>query len=332
MNKFVHSKKLRGSVIVLVAVVLSTFVFGFVALAVDIGHVYSIRKQMQNAADASALKGAGYILPPTSSGGPNFTAAQAQASAYVSNFKVDGTTLSNSTVVTGYWDLTQVKPGVRTIVPPDFVGPTDAGAVQVTINKSTGVNGGPVQFYFAPIFGINTTNVTATAVAVMGSPASVPTNGIFPLAITAAAIATLWDPVTQQPIGGANPTQVTYDQSNLGWTSFNTNVNDVPSILNLITNGNPVPYNIGDQIWIEPGVKATIYKSVPTNTDILIAIVANTSINGLQSILGFASFHIDSANQGTKTITGHLTPNFKINTGSITGLSYGVYTPPRLVK
>jgi hypothetical protein len=332
MNKYLHNKKIRGGIIILVAIMMSTFLLGFVALAVDIGHVYAVRKQMQNAADGCALFGAGYILPPNASGGPNFALAQTNAQLYISNYKVDGVTLSNCTVTTGYWDLTQTKPGVRTVTPPDFVGPNDAGAVKVTITKSSGANGGPMPFYFARIFGIQSTNVTVTAVAVMGSPASVPANGIFPLAITQTALNLLWDPITQQPIGGSNPITVTFDQSSLGWTSFNANVNDVPTITSLITNGNPVPYNIGDLIWIQSGVKATIYKDVPTGVDILIAVVTTTATTGQQAIKGFAGFHVDSANQGTKTITGHLSPTIKVTTGSIQGLSYGVYTPPRLVN
>ena len=46
-----------GQILVLVALALFVLV-GFVALAVDVGHIYRERRHMQNAADAGALAGA----------------------------------------------------------------------------------------------------------------------------------------------------------------------------------------------------------------------------------------------------------------------------------
>ncbi len=47
----------KGAVAVIVAVCLVVFV-GFTALAVDVGHLYVVRNELQNAADAGALAGA----------------------------------------------------------------------------------------------------------------------------------------------------------------------------------------------------------------------------------------------------------------------------------
>jgi Flp pilus assembly protein TadG len=47
----------RGVTIVIVAIMIAVFI-GFAALAVDISHLYVVRNELQNAADAGALAGA----------------------------------------------------------------------------------------------------------------------------------------------------------------------------------------------------------------------------------------------------------------------------------
>lgn len=50
----------RGAIIGLVAFMMLVLM-GFVALAVDVGHIYMVRNELQNAADAGALAGAGFL-------------------------------------------------------------------------------------------------------------------------------------------------------------------------------------------------------------------------------------------------------------------------------
>ena len=47
----------RGAVAIYVAILLPVLI-GFAALAVDVDHVYGVRNELQNAADAGALAGA----------------------------------------------------------------------------------------------------------------------------------------------------------------------------------------------------------------------------------------------------------------------------------
>jgi Flp pilus assembly protein TadG len=56
------SRDESGSVAVITAVCL-VFLIGFVALVVDVGHLYSVRNELQNAADAAALAGARALFP-----------------------------------------------------------------------------------------------------------------------------------------------------------------------------------------------------------------------------------------------------------------------------
>ena len=70
-----------GQVLVLVALA-AAFLIGMAALVVDIGHGFVVRQELQNAADASALAGAGNLLPligtfPTAT--PNYLVAKQKA-------------------------------------------------------------------------------------------------------------------------------------------------------------------------------------------------------------------------------------------------------------
>jgi len=95
------------------------------------------------------------------------------------------------------------------------------------------------------------------------------------------------------------------------WTSFATDANDVPTIRGLIANGNPTALSIGNNTWIEPGTKNTLYSSVEScsmNGDksceyAVLPVVADSAINtrGNTHILGFACVHIDSAVGGSVT-------------------------------
>ena len=52
-----HLKSNRGAVAVIAAIMLIVLV-GFTALAIDVGHLYLVRGELKNAADAGALAGA----------------------------------------------------------------------------------------------------------------------------------------------------------------------------------------------------------------------------------------------------------------------------------
>jgi len=55
-------KNNRGATAIVVAISLIILI-GFLAFAVDIGHLFVARNQLQNAADAAALAGASYLSP-----------------------------------------------------------------------------------------------------------------------------------------------------------------------------------------------------------------------------------------------------------------------------
>jgi len=144
------SKKQEGFVIVVVAIALIVLV-GFLALAIDIGVLYSARTSAQGVADAAALAGAyTYIDNPTA---PNLSQlAQDSALQVALNNSIMGQPIAASDVT----------------VTPDPANRRVTVDVQSTQNT-----------YFARAFGIETASVGAQAVAeaakyAAGSPCTKP--------------------------------------------------------------------------------------------------------------------------------------------------------------
>lgn len=93
-------KPRRGALIVLLAVML-VFVIAFVALAVDLGFVCAVRGDLQSAADAAALAGAGTILDGETEA---VTAAQRFAQYNLNNQGVRVGATNKVEVQVGHWD------------------------------------------------------------------------------------------------------------------------------------------------------------------------------------------------------------------------------------
>lgn len=332
MNKASHLKKLRGGIMIMMALMLFAFL-AFTALSVDLGHVFVVQNELQNAADAAALQGAGY-LHPTISGVPNWSLASSSASGAVQQNKVDNVNLSTGSVTTGYWSLTNAVLQSTNITP----GATDVPAVQVTISKSSGVNGGPVNLFFGTVLGLPTVNLHAIATAATGSPNQVNGQTLFPIAMSKTTYDTYWNSASNTPIidPSTGKPYVFHISEGVqgGWTSFETTSNDTTSLINLMNNGNSTPLKIGDSIWMTTGIKTAAYSSVPTNKNVLIPIVANSSPGAFQTIVAFGVVHIDfGVGASSKYVQLELTYDYKLSGGGTPGgPSYGVFIPPKLVQ
>jgi Flp pilus assembly protein TadG len=334
-------RRQRGATVIFIAVGM-VMLLAFTALAIDIGYVLVVRNELQNDADAAALAGARDLFPANPK--PNWTAAEAKATATIPLNKATNVALANGAVQSGFWNLTGTPAGLqsKTITP----GVNDAAAVMVTVSKSAGNNGGPVSLFFGPVFGINTMSVAASAVAVVSFPGSVGQGQLFPVAIAKCLYDNFWDsnanppgpkidPSTKQPYEFKIGSAYHYPPCDSGeWTSFQFDANDTPTIRDLIANGNPTPLSIGDDIWIEPGTKTAIYKDVPVGTTVLLPVVpCVTCGKGEQPIKAFGPFVIDAAVGGSgKYVQGHFTTNFKVGVGSGGGPNYGAFTPPSLAR
>jgi hypothetical protein len=149
------------------------FMIGFVALVIDVGHLYGVRNELQNAADAAALAGAralfpaaGYpdtgLIPLTEP--PFCSLAVAKGRAAAADNQAGGVANLATTagdVQTGTWDWNS-----KTFTPdanPSF----NVNAVRAIIRRDAVANS-PVASWFAFILGVDATPVDAQAVAAVG--------------------------------------------------------------------------------------------------------------------------------------------------------------------
>ena len=140
-----------GTVGIVIALLLP-LLFGFAGFAVDIGHMYAVKSQLKNAADAGALSGARALAPYTAPSTPNWAEGLSKAPLTVQRNFVDNTPLTDCQVDYGYWRSTTNPPSLVSagVIPTA----NDYPAVRVTVSKTAGKNGGPVQKYLAPILNI----------------------------------------------------------------------------------------------------------------------------------------------------------------------------------
>lgn len=302
----------------------------------------------------------------------NWTRAAAKAQEALGRNSAANTAISTTDsghqIQVGYWSLLNRAPSggaFSTTFSP--LTPNDKPAVRVSITKDAGVNNGPVAMLTRLIFG-RTTDVpmAAQAVAVLSVPSSVsPGSPLLPVAINKCMFDKYWDSVNNKPqlatattltyLDGSGKTQTInqtigqpwelrigsayhYGTCDAGqWTSFSRNTNDVPTIRDFINNGVPDPLSVGDNTWIEPGTKDTIYDAIaakyPPGSDVTVVVVNSADLSklGQSQIVAYAGFHIDAIDKSKKYIQGHFIPAAVTSGSSGVGtVFYGTYTPPRL--
>jgi Flp pilus assembly protein TadG len=123
---------------------------GMIAFALDLGYAFLVRTQLQTAADSSALAAAASTNLPRAD-------MEAVAQQYAAYHQASGrpVQLNSSDIEYGNWDTT-----TRVFTPSATVG----NAVRVT-TRTDQSTGGATPFFFARIFGHNSIDQSATAVA-----------------------------------------------------------------------------------------------------------------------------------------------------------------------
>jgi hypothetical protein len=188
----------RALVAVQVGVVL-VVLLGFAALTVDVGTLYNTRADLQRTADAAALAGASVYatdlmmrIRQDTAGSDELSQIVNQAAVRVHSFAgmnptfgASGTQVASGDIQTGALDLQSPSATIQT-----STSPVGYNAVGVMVRRESGgeVSNGPVEFFFAPIFGRLVGNSSASAVAVFddrvsGVSASGAGAGILPFTI-----------------------------------------------------------------------------------------------------------------------------------------------------
>ncbi len=172
----------RGAVSVAAALSL-TALMGVGAMAVDVGNVMVARNDVQNAADAAALRGAGLLYTQGSSS-PNFSAMNNNPGGPVyetANLNTPIEKQDTLTVKSNYWQSISSS------------APSNDAAVRVSYTKQ-------VNLFFAGILGMKTMSVTATSTAIVQNSSVLGAGGThLPIAIPQCAISQYWNSNDNQP-------------------------------------------------------------------------------------------------------------------------------------
>jgi hypothetical protein len=167
-------KDSSGSAVWFVAIFMFV-IAGLLAFVIDLAHVMTVKTELSNAADSAALAGARSLMPLTGEGEPPWpmedpptcdAAMQAALDTSVLNYidtgpKQKSIHLDPTEVITGVWDFE-----ARTFTPSACN--SDTNAVKVTTRASGDLPQGPVDMTLAKIFGVDTMNPSATAIAAVG--------------------------------------------------------------------------------------------------------------------------------------------------------------------
>ena len=229
-----------GVVAAYVAIAL-VVLLGFAALALDIAHMVSVKRALIKAAEAGALSGARNLWPLnlTNAVGrlPNCANAETWARTTATKNRVDGTNLAvgEVTVEVGRWDYStkQFTPGNN----------ANANGVRVTTSRAN------VRMMFAPIFGVNSKNMSGAAIAVMDFT-KVLGPGCLPIAVN--------QDYSNEPgrvvYIGFNPDP----EDNGGWFSKDPDSASANTFKDYISNGSCPALAEGDTINLENGVDASV--------------------------------------------------------------------------
>ena len=212
-----------GAVAALVAVCLVIFV-GFTALAIDINHLYVVRNELQNSADAGALAGARFLLNDDMSIN---TAANTFAYNAATENNSDKVAAEVESVERGHWSFNNkvftanpstTQADIKLLSGVDFAtmdANTDLiNAVRVVTKRETT----KAASYFAFIFG-NTDGFTVKteAVAYIGFAGTMPPEGFDqPIAICYESIKEDWCSIGRMINSGNNLST----SNTAAWTNF----------------------------------------------------------------------------------------------------------------
>jgi Flp pilus assembly protein TadG len=343
-------KQPRGQALVTMAVSM-VVLLGFVGLAIDVGMLMVTRNEMQNAADAAALAGVAAVYKRndgTYEPLPNFPRAADSATNAITYNKALKTALVDGTVTTGYWNIAGTPAGMQPTSKTPLVV-NDAAAVRVTVKKSPGHNGGSVALFLAPLVGIRTEAIQATAVAVVSYPGSVSEGELYPTAMSGCLFNKYWDVATNSPKLDPSLTPPAPYEFKIGssyhyegcesgqWTSFNLGTQSASDMKGLIKNGNGGPLAIGDTIYVQDGTETSGYvesiKDGLIGQTILVPVTNSLEGGTWQTIVGFGAFKIDDIKGGSdKYIQGHFAAGLIVPIAGPGGPSWGALIPPTLVQ
>lgn len=350
-----------GSISVIVVLGIVAFL-GLAALAVDIAHLTLVKSELQKAAEAGALAGArGLDQKREPNQVWNWDFAKTMAIDAVQKNFVDNGSLAGidpvelpNIVEEGYWDITWTD-GIPNTPPANghLLGYTDpeaytpastneVAAVRVMLSKAEGGTGvlSPVSTVFASVLGSNRMSGYAQSiVALRPSPTTIAVGDAFPFAIPYTYVKENWykDPPVTFSVGSA-----LHSVGGGQWTTFKSTDNSASYVSALIINGNPITLSVGDQVYIQPGTKSSVYNTVLTQFKshpdkiYMVAVIPDSfSLGAYTEVKAFSAFKITgcSGSGDDPYVEGHFVPDYMNPKASGAGGEHlGAALPPKMVN
>lgn len=268
----------NGATVILVALAMIVLL-GMAALAIDVGYLYVVRGELQNAADAGALAGTQVLY--NSNGTQVNTGANQVALDYVHahhseradvdvlrverghwSFATRTFTPNASLTPVNLWDVTTAELDANT----NFINAVRVVTIRKTIPDATGL-AKPERPFFARIFGADGPVITATAVGYIGFAGTLPPEmADQPVAICKQAILDASGNYTCGVGRMINSGSNTGHQTG-GWTNFTQSPCDTASAnsvrpLVCTTAGNPRAVFLGQGMGTTGGMLETAYDSM----------------------------------------------------------------------
>ena len=338
-----------GSIAIFSAIARLFFLLGFAALALDIGHLVSVKGELQKAADAGALAGARSLALPLGVTDWNWDNGKDMAVKTVQKNFADNRSLADFTVANvqaGFWDLNWTRGNA----PPNLLGydnpaafvpaSSQVAAIKVTVQEIQGGSGSsaPVATNFASAMGITSMEAKASAVAMISPPTTIPYSDAWPFALPDTWVTQHWkdDPPLSFTVA-ANQ----HADSGGQWSSFKDQESGATYINGLLLGTNTTDsISVGDQIFMQTGERASIYNTARDNCVgkiRYIAVVPEGFANGnFTPVVAYVPFEITevigSGNNPSvkgRFRPGWIDPNAKGGGG---GKYFGDPLPPKLVN
>jgi Flp pilus assembly protein TadG len=316
-----HSES--GTVTVIAAIGMVVFL-GCAALALDIAHMVSVKRELVKAAEAGALSGARGLWPldlSTATGrDPSWSDAQTKASTTATKNRVDGANLSTAevTVEVGRWNY-----ATKIFTPGNN---SSANGVRVTTRRDN------VPTILAQGLGQGPRNMSATAIAIMDFATAVG-KGTVPIAVNLDNAQAPGSPF----YAGFNPDP----EDNAGWFAKDPDGANAKTFKDYIVNDSCPPLNIGDTIDLQNGCDTTDLQAMedelanhPDGWVVILPVVDTPKFNHSDQIDSFVPVKITEIKQNgnPKYVKGIILTMAESASALPGGGNFGALAPPKLVE
>jgi len=331
-----------GVVAIVTAIAIMAF-FALAALAVDLGHLYMGKAELQRATDAGALAGARSIFPyPLESAtvpvAPQCAAATTKAAEIAQTNLVDNSSITVTANQTGAWNWS------TSVFTPGCSTNPFTNAVQLTTNSAN------ISLMFLGILGMAPVALQATATAVKDWVSQLPHGASFVLAIHRnfagnGQVLTIYyaNPIVQ---GAWCYKHATTNPSDAQLNAQLNNTTLIPSLRSRITGP---PLQVGENVRIDYGNFANTVTNIKNNylnKTVWCPVINSTARWTSTEVLGFTAFKITAVNNTsypttTRYIRGTAlslaevparTGNPATGVPDAKGDKYGLLTATKLIK